>query len=51
MWHRGGRDRGSDLTALELDSLAAIEEDVGSLLGGNAEERKTSLELLRRMPG
>jgi len=59
VWHRGGRDRvvllvrfpHPDLTALELDSLAAIEEEVGALLGGNAEERKTSLELLRRMPG
>jgi aspartyl/asparaginyl beta-hydroxylase (cupin superfamily) len=59
VWHRGATDRvillvrfpHPDLTALELDCLAGIEGEVGALLGGNAEERKTSLDLLRRMPG
>jgi len=59
VWHRGEEDRvvllvrfpHPDLTAVELDALADIEEGVGALLGDTAAARKASLEDLRRMPG
>jgi aspartyl/asparaginyl beta-hydroxylase len=58
VWHRGEGDRvvllvrfpHPDLTVVEIDALADIEEEVGVLLGDTAEERKASLEELRRLP-
>ena len=58
VWHRGDTDRvvllvrfpHPDLTSVELDALADIEEEVGPLLGETAGERKARLEELRRLP-
>jgi len=58
VWHRGEGDRvvllvrfpHPDLTAVEIDALADIEENVGTLLGDTAAARKASLEDLRLLP-
>ncbi len=59
VWHRGEGDRvvllvrfpHPDLTDVEIDALADIEDEVGPLLGDTAAGRKSSLEELRRLPG
>ncbi len=56
VWHLGERDRvvllarfwHPDLTAIEIEGLLAIEEEVGPLLGATAQERMIALDLLRR---
>ena len=58
VWHRGEGDRvvllarfpHPDLTSVEIDALADIEEVVGALLGDTAAERKASLAELSRLP-
>jgi len=58
VWHGGEGDRvvllarfpHPNLTAVEIDALADIEEEVGVLLGDTAGARKASLGDLRRLP-